>query len=169
MHEEHRELAPEHVRCAVLTISDTRDKTTDKSGKLMMEMLKAGGHQVTCYEVVPDEAEIIKASVKLLVKNNEVDALILTGGTGIASRDVTIEAVKPLFSKEIPGFGELFRMISYQEDIGSASMLSRATSGTINQRLVFILPGSSGAVRLAMEKLILPELAHGVQQLSKDG
>ncbi|MCM3739162.1 molybdenum cofactor biosynthesis protein MoaB [Oceanobacillus luteolus] len=168
MHHEHKELAPSQVNCAVLTVSDTRHKENDKSGKLIIDLLKEQGHQVSCYEVVPDEAEIIKATVKLLVKNNEVDAIILSGGTGIAARDVTIEAVSPFFSKEVPGFGELFRMISYQEDIGSASMLSRATCGVINHRLVFIIPGSTGAVRLAMDKLILPEIAHGVHELKKD-
>lgn len=168
MHEEHKALAPKQVKVAVLTVSDTRQKGNDKSGKLIKEMLAEHSHEVTCYEIVPDESEIIRATVKQLAKNQQVDAMILSGGTGIAARDVTIEAVQPLFIKEIPGFGELFRMISYQEDIGSASMLSRATCGTINHRLVFVIPGSTGAVKLAMEKLILPEIAHGVRELKKD-
>nr|WP_156855718.1 molybdenum cofactor biosynthesis protein B [Oceanobacillus sp. AG] len=168
MHEEHKTLAPNFINCAVLTISDTRNKQNDKSGKLIIDLLNHDKHEVTCYEIVPDDAEVIKATMKLLVKNQSVDAIILNGGTGIAARDVTIEAVQPLFAKELPGFGELFRMISYEEDIGSASMLSRATCGSINHRLVFIIPGSTGAVRLAMEKLILPEIAHGVHELKKD-
>ncbi|MHA6251767.1 MogA/MoaB family molybdenum cofactor biosynthesis protein [Oceanobacillus sp. CAU 1775] len=168
MHDEEWDLGIKKVKCAVLIISDTRDKGTDKSGKLIKTYLREKDYEVTAYEIVPDEHEIIKAAVKLLVKNPDVDALILSGGTGIAARDVTIEAVKPLFSKEIPGFGEIFRMLSYQEDIGSKSILSRAIAGTINHRLVFVIPGSTGAVKLAMEKLILPELTHGVRELQKD-
>lgn len=168
MLEEHLESAPKQIHCAVLIVSDTRNKKTDKSGKLIMEMLRENEYEVTAYEIVPDDSETIKEAVKLLIKNNSVDALILSGGTGIAARDVTIEAVQPLFSKELPGFGEIFRMLSYQEDIGSASILSRATCGCINNRLVFIIPGSTGAVRLAMDKLIIPELGHGVSELNKD-
>ncbi|WP_405103802.1 molybdenum cofactor biosynthesis protein B [Oceanobacillus sp. FSL H7-0719] len=168
MLEEHLELTPQQIRCAVLTVSDTRNKKTDKSGKLIIELLQDKEYEVAAYEIVPDDSEIIKAAVKLLVKNHAVNALILNGGTGIAARDVTIEAVRPLFSKELPGFGEIFRMLSYQEDIGSASILSRATCGSINHRLVFIIPGSTGAVRLAMERLIIPELGHGVRELNKD-
>lgn len=168
MHEDHKDTAPDRVKCAVITVSDTRNKTNDKSGRWIVEQLTEAGHEVTCYEIVPDEVEIIRATVKQLAKNKDVDAMILNGGTGIASRDVTIEAVQPLFAKEIPGFGELFRLISYQEDIGSASMLSRATCGTVNYRLVFILPGSTGAVKLGIKKLILPEIAHGVGELKKD-
>ena len=168
MLEDYLELAPQQIRCAVLTVSDTRNKKTDKSGKLIIELLQDKEYEVAAYEIVPDDTEIIKAAVKLLVKNHAVNALILNGGTGIAARDVTIEAVRPLFSKELPGFGEIFRMLSYQEDIGSASILSRATCGSINHRLVFIIPGSTGAVRLAMERLIIPELGHGVRELNKD-
>lgn len=168
MLEEHLELTPQQIHCAVLTVSDTRNKKTDKSGKLIIELLQDKEYEVAAYEIVPDDSEIIKAAVKLLVKNHAVNALILNGGTGIAARDVTIEAVRPLFSKELPGFGEIFRMLSYQEDIGSASILSRATCGSINHRLVFIIPGSTGAVRLAMERLIIPELGHGVRELNKD-
>lgn len=168
MLEEHLEKAPIQVKCAVLTISDTRSKKEDKSGKLIIDLLKEKEYEIVAYEIVPDEADIIKTAVKLLVKNYPIEALILSGGTGIAERDVTIEAVRPLFTKELPGFGELFRMLSYQEDIGSASMLSRATCGCINHRLVFIIPGSTGAVQLAMEKLIIPELAHAVRELQKD-
>lgn len=168
MNDEEWDLGVKRVKCAVLIVSDTRNKNTDKSGKLIKEMLKEKDYEVTAYEIVPDEHEIIKAAVKLLVKNSDVEALILSGGTGIAMRDVTIEAVQPLFSKELPGFGEIFRMLSYQEDIGSKSILSRATCGVIHHRLVFVIPGSTGAVKLAMEKLILPELIHGVKELQKD-
>ena len=168
MHEEHLEKTPKQVKCAVLTISDSRSKKDDKSGKLIKDLLMEKDCEIIAYEIVPDEADIIKTAVKLLVKNYPVEVLVLSGGTGIAERDVTIEAVRPLFTKELPGFGELFRMLSYQEDIGSASMLSRATCGCINHRLVFIIPGSTGAVQLAMKKLIIPELAHAVHELQKD-
>lgn len=168
MHKEHKEQAPAQVKCAVLTISDTRDKQTDKSGKLIIDLLEENHHKVHEYEVLTDDRKLIEAAVTKLAANDDIEAIILNGGTGIAMRDVTIEAVQPLFTKELPGFGELFRMISYLEDIGSASMLSRATCGSVNHRLVFVLPGSTGAVRLAMNKLILPEIAHGVRELQKD-
>ena len=168
MLKEHKEQAPQQVKCAVLTVSDTRNKKTDKSGKLIIDLLKQENYEVSAYEILPDDRDLIKAAIKLLTKNDSVESIIVNGGTGIAERDVTIEAIQPLFSKELPGFGEIFRMISYQEDIGSATMLSRATCGCINHRLVFIIPGSTGAVQLAMEKLIIPEIAHGVHELQKD-
>src|SRR5690625_1042586 len=163
-----QEMEKKQVKGAVLTVSDSRNKETDKSGKLIIDLLREKEHEITAYEIIPDEAEMINEAVELLVENNESEAIIISGGTGIAARDVTIEAVQPLFSKEVPGFGELFRMLSYQEDIGSKSMLSRATCGSIKHRLVFVIPGSTGAVRLAMDRLILPELLHGVKELQKD-
>lgn len=168
MLKEHMEQAPRQVKCAVLTVSDTRNKKTDKSGKLIIDLLNQENYEVSAYEILPDDRDLIKAAIKLLTKNDSVESIIVNGGTGISARDVTIEAIQPLFSKELPGFGEIFRMISYQEDIGSATMLSRATCGCINNRLVFIIPGSTGAVQLAMEKLIIPEIAHGVHELQKD-
>ncbi|WP_026905896.1 MogA/MoaB family molybdenum cofactor biosynthesis protein [Paucisalibacillus globulus] len=168
MLENHRQHAKHSVKCAVITVSDTRTKETDKSGKLMMEFLEKEGHEIRQYEIIPDEKIIIQETVKGMAANSDVEAVLINGGTGISYRDVTIEAVQPLFSKEIPGFGELFRMLSYQLDIGSASMLSRATSGVVNNRIVFSTPGSRGAVKLAMEKLILPELGHAVREITKD-
>ena len=168
MLKEHKEQAPQQVKCAVLTVSDTRNKKTDKSGKLIIDLLEQENYEVSAYEILPDDGDLIKAAIKLLTKNDSVESIIVNGGTGIAARDVTIEAIQPLFSKELPGFGEIFRMLSYQEDIGSATVLSRATCGCINHRLVFIIPGSTGAVQLAMEKLIIPEIAHGVHELQKD-
>ncbi|MCT4571969.1 MogA/MoaB family molybdenum cofactor biosynthesis protein [Bacillus thuringiensis] len=133
---------------------------TDKSGQLLHELLKEAGHKVTSYEIVKDDKESIQQAVLAGYHKEDVDVVLTNGGTGITKRDVTIEAVSALLDKEIVGFGELFRMISYLEDIGSSAMLSRAIGGTIGRKVVFSMPGSSGAVRLAMNKLILPELGH---------
>jgi molybdopterin adenylyltransferase len=165
---DHRQQAKTSVKCAVLTVSDTRTKETDKSGHLMVELLEKHGHSIEQYEVIQDEITLIQEMIKRVCANNNVEAVLINGGTGIARRDVTIEAIQPLFAKEIPGFGELFRMLSYQLDIGSASMLSRAIAGVLNNRVVFSTPGSSKAVKLAMEELILPELGHAVREVTKD-
>ncbi|MBE7095953.1 MULTISPECIES: molybdenum cofactor biosynthesis protein B [Bacillus cereus group] len=157
---EHKKQAPKEVRCKIVTISDTRTKETDKSGQLLHELLKEAGHTVTSYEIVKDDKESIQQAVLAGYHREDVDVVLTNGGTGITKRDVTIEAVSVLLHKEIVGFGELFRMISYLEDIGSSAMLSRAIGGTIGRKVVFSMPGSSGAVRLAMNKLILPELGH---------
>jgi molybdenum cofactor biosynthesis protein B len=157
---EHKKQAPKKVRCKIVTISDTRTKETDKSGQLLHELLKEAGHTVTAYEIVKDDKESIQQAVLAGYHREDVDVVLTNGGTGITKRDVTIEAVSVLLDKEIVGFGELFRMISYLEDIGSSAMLSRAIGGTIGRKVVFSMPGSSGAVRLAMNKLILPELGH---------
>ncbi|MFC0301938.1 molybdenum cofactor biosynthesis protein B [Virgibacillus soli] len=156
------------VKCMILTVSDTRTMGTDKSGQLIEQYLTDHDHRVIAREIVQDEQLEIKKVVQAGCTNEEIDAIILTGGTGIAYRDVTIETITAFFDKEIPGFGEIFRMLSYQEDIGSAAMMSRAVAGVSNHTAIFSLPGSSGAVRLAMEKLILPELAHVVNEVKKD-
>ena len=148
------------MRCKIVTISDTRTEETDKSGQLLHTLLKEAGHTVTSYEIVKDDKESIQQAVLAGYHREDVDVVLTNGGTGITKRDVTIEAVSALLHKEIVGFGELFRMISYLEDIGSSAMLSRAIGGTIGRKVVFSMPGSSGAVRLAMNKLILPELGH---------
>jgi molybdopterin adenylyltransferase len=166
--QEHKQAAPSQVRCKIITVSDTRSEETDKSGKLMMDLLEAAGHRIVDYVIVKDEAESIRTEVLQGCRNPEVDVVLTNGGTGIAKRDVTIETVQSLFEKEIPGFGEIFRMLSYQEDIGSAAILSRAAAGVINDRAIFSTPGSTGAVRLAMDKLIIPEIGHVVRELTKD-
>lgn len=166
--QEHKQAAPSQVRCKVITVSDTRTEETDKSGKLMKEMLEGAGHKIIEYVIVKDEAEAIKAEVLKGCSNPEIDVVLTNGGTGIAKRDVTIETVQSIFDKEISGFGEIFRMLSYTEDIGSAALLSRAAAGVVNDRAVFSTPGSTGAVRLAMEKLIIPEIGHVVRELTKD-
>ena len=166
--EEHKREAPSQVRCKVITVSDTRNKDSDKSGKLMIEMLEGNGHIISDYVIVKDESDPIRSEVLKGCSDPEIDVILTNGGTGIAKRDVTIETVQGIFEKDITGFGELFRMLSYQEDIGSAALLSRAAAGVINNKAIFSTPGSTGAVRLAMTELILPEIGHVVRELKKD-
>ncbi|WP_017547830.1 MogA/MoaB family molybdenum cofactor biosynthesis protein [Salinicoccus carnicancri] len=156
------------IKTAVITVSDTRTKETDKGGRKVLEYLREMNAEVAPadYIIVTDDMEEISRAVEALAARG-IDAIITTGGTGIAARDVTIEAVRPLFDKEIEGFGEIFRMLSFTEDIGSRSILSRAVAGTIGSTVVFTLPGSSGAVTLAMERLVAPELNHCVHELHK--
>ena len=156
---EHKDKAHRSVRCAVITASDTRSEETDISGKKIKDLLVANHHVVVSYQILKDEPVQIAAAVRTLLEQPEVDALIINGGTGIAPRDTTFEAVQGLLEKEISGFGELFCMLSYQ-DIGSAAMLTRTTAGVAKGKIVVSLPGSTGAVELGMSKLILPELGH---------
>jgi molybdopterin adenylyltransferase len=156
-HEHHRHGAPTHLRIAVFTASDTRTPDSDDSGRLIKQMLESAGHLVVRYEVLPDSPERLRQAVTETLA--AVDGLIFTGGTGIAPRDTTIEALRPMLTKELEGFGELFRMLSYQE-IGSAAMMSRALAGISHGKILVALPGAPAACRLAMEKLLLPELGH---------
>ena len=165
-HQEHRALAPNAVACFVLTVSDTRTEQTDKSGQAIRSMLQEAGHTITGHAIVPDDPSRVTATIREQLANPATRAIVTTGGTGITSRDGTFEAVDQLFEKRLHGFGELFRMLSF-EDIGPAAMLSRATAGTVGRAVVFILPGSEAAVRLAMSRLIVPELGHIAQQLAK--
>jgi molybdenum cofactor biosynthesis protein B len=158
-HHAHHRGAPVAVPTAVVTVSDTRDLETDTGGALVVERLEAAGHPVASRQIVPDEPSAIAAALRGVLEHPEVRAAIFTGGTGVAPRDVTPETVEPLLERLVPGFGELFRMLSY-EDIGSAALLSRALAGIARGRVVFVIPGSRGAVGLAMERLILPELGH---------
>ena len=141
----------------VLTASDSRSAETDESGRLIRDLLTAAGHRVEYYEVLPDDPARIRRA--LLDHLQTLDAVIVNGGTGIAARDSTIEAIRPLIDKELEGFGELFRALSFQE-IGSAAFLSRALAGISGGKIIVALPGSPNACRLAMEKLLLPELGH---------
>lgn len=166
--EEHKQGTPGHIRCKIITVSDTRDKETDKSGRLMIQLLEKSGHVITDYVIVKDEKEAIKAEIISGCNSDDIDVVLTNGGTGIAKRDVTIETIQALLEKEIVGFGELFRFLSYQEDIGSAAILSRAIAGVMNNTAIFATPGSTGAVKLAMNRLILPELGHVVKELRKD-
>lgn len=153
------------VCCAIVTVSDTRTLATDTSGQLLSQLLQAQGHQIASAIILPDDPEVICEHLIGLGQQSALQAVILNGGTGIAERDTTYEAIAGLLEKTLPGFGELFRWLSYQE-IGSRAMASRAIAGLYRGKLVFSLPGSTNAVRLAMEQLILPELAHLVIQLS---
>ncbi|MCU0532793.1 MAG: MogA/MoaB family molybdenum cofactor biosynthesis protein [Hydrococcus sp. Prado102] len=153
------------INCAVITVSDTRTLLTDKSGQLIKEFLQQADHRVGAYVIIPDEPTQIEQQLTQLCDRSDINALIFNGGTGIAPRDTTYDALSGLLEKTLPGFGEIFRYLSYQE-IGSRAIASRATAGVYRQKLVFSLPGSSGAVKLALEKLILPELIHLVQLLT---
>ncbi|CAI9393795.1 Molybdenum cofactor biosynthesis protein B [Bacillus sp. T2.9-1] len=155
------------VGCKVITVSDTRTIETDKSGKLMIELLEQDNHSIEDYIIINDDKQRIQQEIVKGLQSGKIDCILLNGGTGISPRDVTIEAIKPLLTKELYGFGELFRMLSYTEDIGSSAILSRAIAGTIHNKVVFSTPGSTGAVRLAMKKLVLPELSHVVSELHK--
>jgi molybdopterin adenylyltransferase len=163
---EHKQQAPASVRCFILTVSDTRTAATDTSGRAIADLLTAAGHQITGRAIVIDDAALVRSTIERQLASAEVQVVISTGGTGITMRDTTYEAVDALLEKRLDGFGELFRMLSFQE-IGSAAMLSRATAGLAAGRIIIALPGSEAAVRLAMEKLVVPELGHLVQQAAK--
>ena len=154
------------ARCAVVTLSDTRTAETDKSGKRIRELLEDDAHAVARYHVIRDEPATLHALLTELLSENDLDAVITNGGTGISRRDTTIEVVERHLDQTLPGFGELFRMLSFQE-IGSGAMLSRAVGGVSRGKLLFALPGSTAAVELAMTKLILPELKHLLRELRK--
>ncbi|HXG86866.1 MAG TPA: molybdenum cofactor biosynthesis protein B [Vicinamibacterales bacterium] len=163
---EHKVAAPSRVSCFVLTVSDTRTEETDSSGRVIADLLAAAGHDVIRRTIVKDDAGDVIRVVSHELSTGDVQVIITTGGTGLSSRDSTYEAISELLDKRLDGFGELFRSLSYQE-IGPAAMLSRATAGVARGKLVVALPGSEGAVRLAMTRLLLPELGHLVQQISK--
>jgi molybdenum cofactor biosynthesis protein B len=161
---EHRRDAPASVRCFVLTISDTRSADNDPSGDAIAQALESAGHEIAGRALVRDDPGAVRDTIRATAP--DVDAIVATGGTGITARDSTYEAVASLLQKRLDGFGELFRMLSY-EQIGAAAMLSRACAGTIGTTVVFSLPGSTKAVSLALEKLILPELPHIVRELRR--
>jgi len=163
---EHKAAAPPSVGVFVLTVSDTRTEATDTAGRAIRDLLTAEGYTVVGARIVQDEPADVHAWVEAALADLAVQVVVTTGGTGVTSRDGTYEAVASLFEKQLDGFGELFRALSFKE-IGPAAMLSRATAGTIGRRAVFVLPGSEHAVRLAMTRLILPELGHLAQQLAK--
>jgi molybdenum cofactor biosynthesis protein B len=162
----HRESAPERVRVAVLTISDTRTPETDTGGDTVEELMRDAGHEVVKRSIVRDEASRIQTELVDLLARPDVDAVITTGGTGISARDTTYEVVDRMLEKRLDGFGEIFRMLSYEE-IGAAAILSRAIAGAVGTKFVACLPGSRNAVRLAVEKLLVPEIAHVVFELRK--
>jgi molybdenum cofactor biosynthesis protein B len=163
---EHKAHAPKSVRCFVVTVSDTRTEGTDTSGRAIADLLTAAGHRVAGRMIVKDDPSLVRRTIEGQLANADVDVIITTGGTGITSRDSTFEAVDGLLEKRLDGFGELFRMLSFEE-IGPAAMMSRASAGLAAGHIVVSLPGSEAAVRLAMARLLLPELGHLVQQASK--
>jgi molybdenum cofactor biosynthesis protein B len=154
------------VACAILTVSDTRTPETDTSGRAIRERLEAAGHRVVHYAIVKDEPDQILGLLDGIVRATDAQAILVSGGTGISHRDTTYDAIAARLQKTLPGFGELFRMLSFEE-IGAAAMLSRATAGVYLGRLLFSIPGSSNAVKLAMDRLIVPELEHLAWELSR--
>lgn len=165
-HQPHPDIPGLTVSCAIITVSDTRSPETDKSGRRIEQLLVAARHTVGFYAIVKDEPEQIRSQIESFSQRVDLDVAIFNGGTGIAPRDTTYDAIASLLEKTLPGFGELFRYLSYQ-DIGSRAIASRAIAGVYQGKLIFSLPGSTNAVQLAMEKLILPELTHLVRQLRK--
>lgn len=159
--EQHRAAGQRAAACAVLTVSDTRTPETDTSGTRIRTLLAAAGHRVVAYDILPDEPARIRRRLEELLAAAEIDAVIVSGGTGLAPRDTTYEVIGALLDKRLDGFGELFRMLSYGE-IGAAAMLSRAVAGAARGKLLASLPGSTAAVELAMTKLLVPELGHVV-------
>lgn len=169
----HPDSSARSIKCAIITVSDTRTPETDRSGQLIQQLLVSSGHLVTAYSILKDEPELISAELISLCEppqgsrqhRPDVEALIFHGGTGIAPRDTTYDAIAGLLQKTLPGFGEVFRWLSYQE-IGSRAIASRAIAGVYESKIIFSLPGSTKAVQLALEKLIIPELVHLVNQLN---
>ena len=163
---EHRASSPQEVACAVITVSDTRTLETDTGGQLLCELLAAAGFRVAAREIIADDPVMMRALVERFRDDPQIAAVLLTGGTGLSSRDQTFETLSGLFTRPLPGYGELFRMLSYQE-IGPAAMLSRAVGGLVDRTVVLSMPGSPAAVRLAVEKIIAPELRHLVREATR--
>jgi molybdenum cofactor biosynthesis protein B len=163
-YEDHRAEGPDAVTCGVITVSDTRTTETDTSGKLLQNMLQDCGHQVPFMRIVKDDASQIRDALEAACNDPDVQVVITNGGTGITKRDTTYDVVVGMIEKEMPGFGELFRFVSYQ-DIGTAAILTRATAGTCRDTIIMTLPGSGNACRTGMEKIILPEISHMVREV----
>ncbi len=161
-HEDHKHKAPDVVRCGVITVSDTRDIESDESGEKIREMLMGEDHEIAGYEIVKDD----RSEINEVLESIEADVYIMNGGTGISGRDVTVDVLDQVIDKKLPGFGEMFRKLSYEE-IGSASILSRASAGVNEDKIYFAIPGSTSAVELAMDELILPEIGHMVYEVNK--
>lgn len=167
MAKEHEYKKDEPLNVAVLTVSDTREVENDRGGNTIRQLLADEGHQIVRSFICQDDREEIQRSLEELLADKSVHCVVTTGGTGLGFRDVTVESIAPYFTKEMTGFGELFRMLSYTEDVGSKALLSRAEAGVIKDQVVYILPGSVKAVELAMKKLVLPELHHVVHEITK--
>ena len=165
-HHDHKEQSPKTVTCAILIISDSRTEATDESGRFLKERLAGAGHSVLSYALLKNDPDAIKKTVQNWVARPELQVIIASGGTGASHRDVTVETISPMLDKKLDGFGELFRFLTYQ-DIGATSVMSRAMAGVINGKILISLPGSLGAVTLAMEKIILPEIGHMVREATR--
>ncbi len=165
-YQEHKHKAPKSVSCAVLTISDTRTEQDDESGRFVRQKLSETGHQVILHCILKNEADSIKHKIHELLKEEEVQVIIIIGGTGVSRRDVTIETIHPILEKELDGFGELFRFLTYGE-IGTGSIMSRAIAGIAERKVILCLPGSPEAAKLVMDNIILPELGHLVMEATK--
>jgi molybdenum cofactor biosynthesis protein B len=165
-YEEHKHTVLKHVTCAVITTSDSRTEAEDESGKLIKQKLTDTGHKVVHYTILKNDADIIRQQIKGLLMHLDVQVIITSGGTGLSHRDVTVDVVTPLLEKKLDGFGELFRHLTYGE-LGAGSVLSRATAGVANGKVIICLPGSLGAAQLAMDKIIVPEIGHMVREATR--
>lgn len=163
---DHKHTAPKKVNCAVVIISGSRTEQNDESGKLIMQTLKDNGHQVTSYDILRNDAGAIHKKLDELLNDDGLQVIITSGGTGASRMDLTIETISPVLDKKLDGFGELFRFLTYQE-IGTGSILSRAMAGVARGKVIICLPGSTAAVRLAVEQIILPEIGHLVREASR--
>jgi len=163
---EHKKLDNKNIGCAVLVTSDSRTEGTDESGKLIKQRLLDKGHQIVHYCILKNDATMLKNKINELIKQDAVQVIITSGGTGLSHKDVTIDTIKPMLEKKLDGFGELFRQLTYQE-LGTASIMSRATAGVINGKIIICFPGSLGAATLAMDKIILSEIGHLVREATR--
>ncbi len=165
-YKEHKQKAPQSVNCAVLTISDSRTEENDESGKLIRQKLSQNGHRIISYSILKNDKDSIGKEIHELLRQEELQVIITSGGTGASHRDVTVETISPFLEKKLDGFGELFRFLSYQE-IGTSSIMSRAIAGVVGGKIILCLPGSLEAANLAMDKIILPEIGHLVREATR--
>jgi molybdopterin adenylyltransferase len=165
-YQEHKKLEVKNLGCAVLTTSDSRIEENDESGKLIKQRLLDAKHKIVFYAIVKNDAQTIKNKIQALLKQDDVQVIITSGGTGLSKRDVTVDTVRTILEKQLDGFGELFRSLSYQ-DIGVGSIMSRAIAGVVNGKIIICIPGSLGAATLAMDKIILPEIGHMVREATR--
>ena len=163
-YDEHKAEGPQGVTCAIITVSDTRNEENDTSGRLIINALVENGHKADFYKIVKDEPDEIRSAIESFSKSDSVQVILTNGGTGITKRDTTYDVVVSILDKEMPGFGEIFRNISFQE-IGTPAILTRATAGVYKDTIIMTLPGSGNACRTALEKIILPEIGHMVREV----
>jgi molybdenum cofactor biosynthesis protein B len=165
-YQEHKHASPQSAKCAVITTSDSRTATDDESGKYIKQRLMEAGNTITHYVILKNDAVIIGDEVKRLIEHSDVQVIITSGGTGLSKRDVTVNTIRALLEKELEGFGELFRTLSYQE-IGAGAIMSRALAGVARTKIIICIPGSLGAVKLAVDKIIIPEIGHLVREATR--